>query len=169
MDELPPELLLLISENLDVESLLSLCLVQRRYSFICQEENGPLWNALLVRDFPGVIYQGKEDPTSKKNLYFKLRNVDYWMSLVISEEKNLDYAYLERANLQEANLLEANLQGANLEGANLQRANLLFANLQRANLLFANLQEANLQGENLEGSIDILTRECKSFLCSTET
>ena len=150
MDELPPELLILISENLDVESLLSLCLVQRRYSFICQEENGPLWHALLLRDFPGVIYKGKEDPTSKKDLYFKLRNVDYWMSLVLSKEKNLECAYLKGATLEKANLIGANLQGANLQGAALRRATLEGANLQGAALRRADLYRADLERANLQ-------------------
>ena len=157
MEELPPEILFLIGGNLDVDSLLNLCVTQKRFTFLCEDINGPLWTELLVRDFPEVIYTGVEDPTSKKDLYFKLRNVDYWKNLISKGEMNLRYAYLkgsdlQNENLQNANLKFANLKGVNLEGATLEGANLEGANLEGATLRYAILLYANLRGATLEGA-----------------
>lgn len=81
------------------------------------------------------------------------------INLIISQELNLEKAFLSKAdlaktelkgvNLKEAKLMEANLTQADMRGAYLTGADLTYANLTKVNLADADLTRATLTGTDL--------------------
>lgn len=68
------------------------------------------------------------------------------------KDKDLSGRNFSKADLEKANLHGANLSNCNFEGADLEEVNLSGANLTNANFKNADLEEANLKGANIKGA-----------------